>query len=319
MNYKHLILLLALLLAASCSQDWREYRAAMRTGNPRLISRYIEASDAEKLKIRAGQRLERMYYQRANTEEACIRYLAEYPEGKYVEKIKDKMEELTFERAKASIFAAADYIEAWPQGKYCDHAVIVNAKAELKELTRPLNTKEMEVLLDKVAETPAEPVAANEYALIETRFGVMKMRFFPDKAPGHCANFKRLANAGYYDGVTFHRVIPGFMIQGGDILSRDGNKATDGTGGPGYTINAEFNDVSHVTGIVSMARTPDPNSAGSQFFICDGSPTFLDRNYTVFGEIVEGKEIINKIANVQRDGRDNPLQPVYMRVTMITE
>jgi len=319
MKQSHLILLLALMLAASCSQEQREYRAAMRTGNPRLISRYIDAAADAKLKARAGKRLERMYYQRANTEDACVRYLANYPEGKYVEKIKNKMEELTFERAKASIFAAADYIEAWPQGKYCDYAVIVNAKAELKELTRPLNTKEMEALLDKVAETPSEPVAKNEYALIETRFGVMKMRFFPDKAPGHCANFKRLANAGYYDGVTFHRVIPGFMIQGGDILSRDGNKATDGTGGPGYTIDAEFNDISHVTGIVSMARTPDPNSAGSQFFICDGSPTFLDRNYTVFGEIIEGKEIINKIANVQRDGRDNPLQPVYMRVTMIKE
>ncbi|MDX9780542.1 MAG: peptidylprolyl isomerase [bacterium] len=321
MKHKHqiLILLLALLLAASCSQDRREYRAAMRSGNPRLIGRYIEAAEDAKLKARAETRLERMYYQRANTEDACIRYLANYPEGKYVEKIRDKMEELTFERAKASIFAAADYIEAYPQGKYRGHEAIVSAEAELEKLTRPLTAEEIEAKLESVANTPAEPVSADEYALIETRFGVMKMRFFPDKAPGHCANFKRLANAGYYDGVTFHRVIPGFMIQGGDILSRDGNKATDGTGGPGYTIDAEFNDVSHVTGIVSMARTPDPNSAGSQFFICDGSPTFLDRNYTVFGEIVEGKDIINKIANVQRDGRDNPLQPVYIRVTMIGE
>jgi cyclophilin family peptidyl-prolyl cis-trans isomerase len=319
MNYKHLILLLALLLAASCSQDWREYRAAMRTGNPRLIGRYIETSAAEKFKSRAENKLERMYYQRANTEDACIRYLANYPEGKYVEKIKDRMEELTFERAKHSVFAVADYIEAYPQGKYRDHDVIREGEAELEALTRPLDAAEIEAILQKLENTPAEPVADNEYALIETRFGVMKMRFFPDKAPGHCANFKRLANAGYYDGVTFHRVIPGFMIQGGDILSRDGNKATDGTGSPGYTIDAEFNDVSHVTGIVSMARTPDPNSAGSQFFICDGSPTFLDRNYTVFGEIIEGKEIINKIANVQRDRGDNPLQPVHMRVTMVTE
>jgi peptidyl-prolyl cis-trans isomerase B (cyclophilin B) len=109
------------------------------------------------------------------------------------------------------------------------------------------------------------------------------------------------------------------MIQGGDINSRDGQRSTDGMGGPGYTIDAEFNDVSHTTGIVSMARTPDPNSAGSQFFICDGSPTFLDGQYTVFGEIIEGKSIIAQIANVQRDKSDNPLEPIYMRVTIVKE
>ncbi|MBW6458165.1 MAG: peptidylprolyl isomerase [FCB group bacterium] len=147
----------------------------------------------------------------------------------------------------------------------------------------------------------------------------MKMRFFTEKAPGHCANFKRLAQSAYYDGVTFHRVIPGFMIQGGDINSRDGNRATDGRGGPGYTIRAEFNDISHQPGIVSMARTSDPNSAGSQFFICDGSPNWLDGNYTVFGEIFEGKSIIKEIANLPRDRQDNPLEPVYMRVSIIKE
>ncbi|MCK5817364.1 MAG: peptidylprolyl isomerase [Candidatus Marinimicrobia bacterium] len=196
---------------------------------------------------------------------------------------------------------------------------MTDAEDELKKLTEALDTVQINDILANLAATPAEPVEKNEIAIIETRFGVMKMRFLPEKAPNHCANFKRLVKTGYYDGVKFHRVIPGFMIQGGDINSRDGKRATDGMGGPGYTIDAEFNDISHTMGIVSMARTPDPNSAGSQFFICDGSPTFLDGQYTVFGEITEGKSIIAEIANVQRDGSDNPLEPIFMRVTIVKE
>ncbi|MBN2781350.1 MAG: peptidylprolyl isomerase [Candidatus Marinimicrobia bacterium] len=291
----------------------------MKTGNPRLITRYINETAQEPYRDRASAKLEKLYFKRTNDEASCIRYLANYPEGNYVEQTKEKLEKFAFERARQSVFAAADYIRTYPEGKYRKDPVILEGEKNVKVLTKPLSPAAIDSLLEKVASTPAEPVKTNEYALIETRYGTMKMRFFPEKAPNHCANFKRLAKSGYYDGVSFHRVIPGFMIQGGDINSRDGDRSTDGMGGPGYTINAEFNDISHKTGIVSMARTPDPNSAGSQFFICDGSPTHLDRQYTVFGEIVEGLSIINQIANTPRDRRDNPLEPVLMRVTIVQE
>ncbi len=317
---RNIILALTLiLLLASCSKDYTEYRKVIKTKNPRKIAKYIKTTDSDKYKDKASIKLEDIYYKHANDEASCLRYLAKYPEGKYVEKTKEKIEELAFQRAKESIFAVPDYIEAYPDGKYSGEAFLTEAQEELKELTRALDPVEIDTVLANLAATEAVPVEKNEVAIIETRFGVMKMKFLPEKAPNHCANFKRLAKSGYYDGVKFHRVIPGFMIQGGDINSRDGDRSTDGMGGPGYTINAEFNDISHTTGIVSMARTPDPNSAGSQFFICDGSPTFLDGQYTVFGEIIEGTSIIAKIANVQRDRADNPLEPVFMRVSIVKE
>lgn len=150
-------------------------------------------------------------------------------------------------------------------------------------------------------------------AVIETGFGNIVFEFLPDKAPGHVENFKKLAREGFYDGTTFHRVIPGFMIQGGDPNSRDDDRSNDGLGGPGYTIPAEFNDVSHARGIVSMARARDPNSAGSQFFIVVADSPFLDRQYTVFGRVIEGMEVADKIANLPRDSNDNPLQKAVMR------
>ena len=315
-----LLVLIAMLILSACSfNEWKDYKNALKTGNPRKISNYIKNTDSESFANKAEKRLEKLYYKRANDEASCFLYLAKYPEGKYVEKTKEKLEQLAFDRAKESVFAVTDYINTYPEGKYANDKVIVEGLKELETLTEVLDTFQINDILATVAATPAEPVKKNEYAIIETRFGAMKMKFFPDKAPNHCANFKRLANTGYYNGVKFHRVIPGFVIQGGDINSRDGNKGTDGMGGPGYTIDAEFNDVSHTPGIVSMARTPDPNSAGSQFFICDGSPTFLDNQYTVFGEIIEGKEIIAQIANVPRDGNDNPNEPVFMRVRIVKE
>ncbi len=154
---------------------------------------------------------------------------------------------------------------------------------------------------------------------METTKGTMKIRFFPDVAPKHCENFKRLANSGFYDGTLFHRVIPGFMIQGGDILSRDANRANDGTGGPGWTIPAEFNKKYHEKGILSMARSNDPNSAGSQFFICADRAAHLDGKYTVFGEVIENTDVIDAIVNTPRDKRDNPLEPVrILKVRVIT-
>jgi peptidyl-prolyl cis-trans isomerase B (cyclophilin B) len=155
-------------------------------------------------------------------------------------------------------------------------------------------------------------------AVLETRLGEIEIEFFPEKAPGHVKNFLDLARKGFYDGTTFHRVIPGFMIQGGDPNTRDpkGSRNAHGTGGPGYTIKAEFNETSHKRGIVSMARAQDPNSAGSQFFIVVKDSTFLDNNYTAFGEVVRGIEVADKIVNAPRDPRDNPNERIDMKVKL---
>jgi len=155
--------------------------------------------------------------------------------------------------------------------------------------------------IDKIKKDAKEyepsPVTSNDVVVLKTNNGTMKLKLFPDIAPKHCYNFKKLANSGYYDGTTFHRIIPNFMIQGGDILSRDGSKKNDGQGGPGWTVDAEFNKVKHKKGILSMARSSDPNSAGSQFFICHADAPHLDGKYTAFGEVIDNLDIIDKIAN----------------------
>lgn len=165
------------------------------------------------------------------------------------------------------------------------------------------------------AEKTAKPAAAKggETAVIETTLGAIKIRFFPDKAPGHVENFKKLARAGFYDGATFHRVIPGFMIQGGDPNSKDNDRSNDGMGGSGTNIKAEFNDTHHKRGVVSMARAQSPDSASSQFFICVADAGFLDGQYTAFGEVTEGMDVADKIVSVKRDASDNPLEKVVMR------
>ena len=161
--------------------------------------------------------------------------------------------------------------------------------------------------------------ATTSRAVIETKFGEMEIEFLPDKAPGHVKNFLDLAGKGFYDNTTFHRVIPGFMIQGGDPNTKDpkGPRSRHGTGGPGYTIKAEFNDTPHKRGVVSMARAQDPNSAGSQFFIVVKDSGFLDREYTAFGRVVRGMEIADKIVNSPRDARDNPNDRVDMKVRVV--
>jgi peptidyl-prolyl cis-trans isomerase B (cyclophilin B) len=138
---------------------------------------------------------------------------------------------------------------------------------------------------------------AGEVAVITTTEGTMVAAFWPDVAPATVANFKKLAGSGFYDGTCFHRIIKGFMVQGGDPLSKDASKEDQwGTGGPGYSIKAEFNDKSHQLGVLSMARSSDPNSAGSQFFICDGDASFLDHQYTAFGKLIKGEDVLAKIA-----------------------
>jgi len=148
--------------------------------------------------------------------------------------------------------------------------------------------------------------------IINTNFGKITFKSFPELAPETVRNFEKLAKDGFYDGTLFHRVIPGFMIQGGDPNTKGGEKSTWGTGGPGYSLKAEFSSRSHLRGIVSMARSQDPDSAGSQFFIVTADSTFLDRQYTVFGEVTEGMDIADKIVKLQRDSNDCPLEEAKM-------
>ena len=170
----------------------------------------------------------------------------------------------------------------------------------------------------------------SEVAVISTNFGDMVVEFYPDLAPMHVESFIALTNEEYFNGTTFHRVIPGFVIQGGDPNSRNENRATHGTGGRAgkffgigneedpstWLIPQEFNPTPHVKGILSMARTNDPNSASSQFFVCHDNANFLDNNYTVFGKVIDGLDIIDMIANVAKDQNDNPLEKVEMTVRM---
>ncbi len=154
-------------------------------------------------------------------------------------------------------------------------------------------------------------------AVIETKMGSIELKFFPDAAPNHVNNFIKLSKSGFYDGAIFHRVIPGFMIQGGDPNTKGKDKRLYGMGGPDYTVKAEFNKISHKRGILSMARSMDPDSAGSQFFIVVADSPFLDNQYTVFGEVTRGMDIADKIVNLPRDGNDLPDERVEMKVKII--
>lgn len=154
-------------------------------------------------------------------------------------------------------------------------------------------------------------------AVIETKFGNIELKFFPEVAPNHVNNFIELSKKGFYDGTIFHRVIPGFMIQGGDPNSKSPDKSQHGLGGPGHNVKAEFNEKPHKRGALSMARSGHPDSAGSQFFICVADAPFLDRQYTVFGEVSSGMEVADKIVNEPRDKRDNPNERIEMKVRII--
>ncbi len=155
--------------------------------------------------------------------------------------------------------------------------------------------------------------------IIETNLGKITFKLLPELAPETVRNFENLAKSGFYNDTLFHRVIPGFMIQGGDPNTKGGDKSTWGTGGPGHTIKAEFSSRSHLRGIVSMARAMDPDSAGSQFFIVTSDSTFLDKQYTVFGEVLEGMDVADKIVNLPRDNNDCPLQEAKMISVTVEE
>jgi peptidyl-prolyl cis-trans isomerase B (cyclophilin B) len=160
---------------------------------------------------------------------------------------------------------------------------------------------------------------SEQKAILHTRLGDITIKFFPEIAPNHVKSFIELTEKGFYDGTTFHRVIPGFVIQGGDPNSKNPDRSTHGTGGPGYNLKAEFSAKPHKRGILSMARSAQPDSAGSQFFICVGDVPSLDKKYTVFGEVVKGMDVVDKIVSQPRDPRDNPLDKVEMTVEIVTE
>jgi len=149
-------------------------------------------------------------------------------------------------------------------------------------------------------------------AVMDTSFGTITLEFFPEDAPGHVDNFIKLSSEGFYDGLTFHRIIDGFVIQGGCPKG-------DGTGGPDYYIKAEFNSKKHLSGTLAMARSSDPDSAGCQFYICLAPLPQLDGNYTVFGRVVDGMNVVQRIGNVETDARDKPVTPVFIEKVTIKE
>lgn len=172
----------------------------------------------------------------------------------------------------------------------------------------------------------ASPLTGEEIGVIDTKFGRILLRFYADQAPKHVENFKQLARKGFYDGTKFHRIMPGFMIQGGDPNSKDDDPSNDGQGGPGYTVDAEFNPITHDRGILSMARANDPNSAGSQFFIVVAPSYNLDTQYTVFGRVIPdgteksgeepaGLKVVDKIVNGKANG-EIAADPVEMKVSI---
>ena len=179
------------------------------------------------------------------------------------------------------------------------------------------------VTTTETGEKTVTELAKGEVAVIETEFGTVVFGFYEKEAPQHTANFKKLAREGFYDGTTFHRVIPNFVIQGGSPGSKDADRSNDGLGGPGYTLPAEFG-VKHTRGSIAAARqgddvNPEKRSNGSQFYICMRDIPHLDRaGYSVFGQVIEGMDVADKIVSVDTDDNDNPLQRLEMKVTIET-
>jgi peptidyl-prolyl cis-trans isomerase B (cyclophilin B) len=160
---------------------------------------------------------------------------------------------------------------------------------------------------------------SEQQAVIHTKLGDITLKFFPDVAPNHVNNFIELAKKGFYNGTIFHRVVPKFVIQGGDPNSKNPDRSKHGMGGPGYSVKAEFSNKPHKRGTLSMARSAHPDSAGSQFFICVADAPFLDGKYTVFGEVVKGMEVADKIVSLPKDGNDNPNDRIEMTVDIVNQ
>tara|TARA_B110000444_G_scaffold259654_1_gene304091 strand:- start:77 stop:736 length:660 start_codon:yes stop_codon:yes gene_type:complete len=193
-----------------------------------------------------------------------------------------------------------------------------------------MNANETDKVLNKNADESMEENTSSKSAVISTKFGDIVIEFFDELAPKHVESFKAHVNSDYYNGTTFHRVIPGFMIQGGDPLTRSDDRTRHGTGGHAgvyygigdesneetWNLPAEFNSQTHSRGIVSMARSQNPDSGGSQFFICVADAQFLDNQYTAFGRVIDGMEVADQIVNSPRDSRDNPNDKIDMKVAL---
>lgn len=203
-----------------------------------------------------------------------------------------------------------------------------SAQAETPAEVQPAESKAESESAKTPEEAPAKttspepekaPAGTEPVAILETRLGKIEIRFFPEKAPHHVKNFIDLCRSGFFNGTKFHRVIPGFMIQGGDPNTIKGDPSTWGQGGhvgkDGREINlkAEFNDIHHARGIVSMARAQDPDSASSQFFICVADAGYLDHQYTAFGQVISGMDVVDKIVNAPRGAQDRPNNPVAIQ------
>ena len=189
--------------------------------------------------------------------------------------------------------------------------VIVGLFAFCQQKSQPKETAQ-------VQKKEAQPAMDKDTLVVfETDMGKIVFEFFPEKAPGHVKNFQELSKNGFYNGTKFHRTVPGFMIQGGDINSKDAIIGNEGTGGPGYSLPAEFNDLHHDKGILSMARSADPNSAGSQFFIMHMTNSGLDGKHTVFGKVVEGMDVVDQIANTPTDKAEQPLVECRMKTVTV--
>ena len=193
------------------------------------------------------------------------------------------------------------------------------SKEKTEEWERVLTVQEINEIIKKVKTLKSEPVEKDEIAVIETTLGTIKFKFFTEVAPVHCEKFKMLANNEFYDGTKFFRAVPGFMIQGGDILSRDDDPGNDGQGGCGYNLKAEFSNISHKRGIVSMARGTNINTAGSQFFIMHADYPSLDGKYSIFGEVIEGMDVVDKIATSKTNNYEKLLEPVNMKKVRVVK
>ncbi len=207
-----------------------------------------------------------------------------------------------------------------------------NTAASQSETTAATSTKSTMTASDTSVNVPMASAASttstkgakpmdskNKVAEIHTTAGEIDVRFFPDKAPNHVKNFIDLASSGFYNGIKFHRVIPGFMIQVGDPNTKNGPPDTWGTGGSPNKLKAEFNDIKHTRGILSMARTMDPNSASSQFFIMVAVAPSLDNQYSVFGKVIRGMEVADKIVNAPRDANDRPKNPTSIEKIVVRD
>ncbi|MAM98939.1 MAG: hypothetical protein CMF91_03520 [Candidatus Marinimicrobia bacterium] len=211
---------------------------------------------------------------------------------------------LNFTFALDTLKLKSDYFKDFNLGKLNIEAKDILTLQPLKQFAGDYNyitQSTIDSIVNNAYLYEPSPISNNDTIFIETTKGTIKLQYFTDIAPKHCYNFKKLANSGFYDNTTFHRVIKDFMIQGGDILSRDSKRDNDGTGGPGWKIDQEFNSIQHDRGTLSMARGPSPNSAGSQFFICLKDAHWLDGNYTAFGRVIENIHVIDFIADTPTD------------------